>query len=126
MIPLSPKRRAPTVAWVAALLFSGLASGCETRDRLTFAGTDPGPVGDGPATVIDHPSKDTTVSAGPAYFVSGTETHVLSRGDTLWYLANKKLRVPEWLLRQYNPDLDFGALRIGTNLIVPVIEPRQG
>ena len=74
MIPLSPKRRAPTVAWVAALLVSGLASGCETRDRLTFAGTDPGPVGDGPATVIDHPSKDTTVSAGPAYFVSGTTT----------------------------------------------------
>ena len=60
-----------------------------------------------------------------AYVVSGTETHVLSRGDTLWYLANKKLGVPEWLLRQYNPDLDFGSLRAGTSLIVPVIEPRE-
>ena len=60
-----------------------------------------------------------------AYVVSGTETHTLARGETLWYLANKKLRVPEWLLRQYNPDLDFGALRAGTQMVVPVVEPRE-
>jgi membrane-bound lytic murein transglycosylase D len=46
-----------------------------------------------------------------AYVVSGTEAHVLKKGETLWFLAQHKFEVPVWLLRQYNPDLDFGALR---------------
>jgi membrane-bound lytic murein transglycosylase D len=60
-----------------------------------------------------------------AYSVSGTRTHVLRRGDSLWYLANRRYEVPMWLLRQYNPDLDFGALHPGTRLVVPVIETRE-
>ena len=50
--------------------------------------------------------------------------HVLARGESLWYLAKRKYRVPVWLLRQYNPDLDFAALPAGAPLIVPIIEPR--
>jgi membrane-bound lytic murein transglycosylase D len=61
-----------------------------------------------------------------AYVVSGTESHVLKKGESLWYLAKEKFEVPLWLLRQYNPDLDFGSLRAGTRMVVPVIEPRQG
>ena len=45
-----------------------------------------------------------------AYVVSGTRTHMLRKGDSLWYLAQRKYEVPVWLLRQYNPDLDFGSL----------------
>ena len=60
-----------------------------------------------------------------AYVVSGTESHVLKKGESLWYLAKEKFEVPLWLLRQYNPDLDFGSLRAGTRMVVPVIEPRQ-
>ena len=74
MFPLASVRRAPAVGCVAALLLLGLGSGCSTRDRLTFPGTGPGPVGDGPVTVIDDPGQDTTVLAGPAQFVSGTST----------------------------------------------------
>ena len=58
------------------------------------------------------------------FVVTGTDQHVLARGDTLWYLAARKYRVPVWLLRQYNPDLDFGALQTGTAMVVPLIEPR--
>jgi membrane-bound lytic murein transglycosylase D len=61
-----------------------------------------------------------------AFVVSGTEAHVLKKGETLWYLAQKKFEVPVWLLRQYNPDLDFAALRPGTRMVIPVVEPRQG
>jgi membrane-bound lytic murein transglycosylase D len=60
-----------------------------------------------------------------AYTVSGTETYVLGKGETIWYLAKRKFEMPVWLLRQYNPDLDFGALRAGTTMVVPVIEPRD-
>jgi membrane-bound lytic murein transglycosylase D len=58
-----------------------------------------------------------------AYVVSGTRTHMLRKGDSLWYLAQRKYEVPIWLLRQYNPDLDFGSLPAGTPMLVPIIEP---
>ena len=32
---------------------------------------------------------------------------------------------PVWLLRQYNPDLDFGALQAGMWITVPRLERRQ-
>jgi membrane-bound lytic murein transglycosylase D len=59
-----------------------------------------------------------------AYEVVGTDTHRLKKGDTLWDLAEKRFRVPVWLLRQYNPTLDFSALQAGTRLTVPRIAPR--
>jgi membrane-bound lytic murein transglycosylase D len=59
------------------------------------------------------------------YVVSGTRTHMLRKGDSLWYLAEQKYEVPIWLLRQYNPDLDFGSLPAGTPMVVPVIESSQ-
>ncbi len=61
-----------------------------------------------------------------AFTVTGTERHVLEPGESLWYLAQRKYRLPVWLLRQYNPDLDFAALTPGSPLVVPVVEPRQG
>jgi len=61
-----------------------------------------------------------------AYVVSGTEAHVLKKGETLWFLAQHKFEVPVWLLRQYNPDLDFGALRPGTRMLIPLVSPREG
>jgi len=59
-----------------------------------------------------------------AFAVTGTEQHVLASGETLWYLAERKYRLPVWLLRQYNPDVDFGALAPGIALTVPLVEPR--
>ncbi|MBW2578670.1 MAG: LysM peptidoglycan-binding domain-containing protein, partial [Deltaproteobacteria bacterium] len=61
-----------------------------------------------------------------AYEVTGTDTHRLKRGDTLWELAEKRYRVPVWLLRQYNPTLDFSALQAGARLTVPRVTPREG
>jgi len=61
-----------------------------------------------------------------AYEVVGTDTHRLKTGDTLWELAEKRYRVPVWLLRQYNPTLDFSALQAGARLTVPLIAPREG
>jgi membrane-bound lytic murein transglycosylase D len=61
-----------------------------------------------------------------AYEVVGTDTHRLKKGDTLWELAEKRYRVPVWLLRQYNPTLDFSALQAGARLTVPRIAPIEG
>ena len=61
-----------------------------------------------------------------AFTVVETQEHTLRSGESLWYLANRKFRVPVWLLRQYNPDLDFAALHAGTSMVVPIVEPRAG
>jgi membrane-bound lytic murein transglycosylase D len=55
--------------------------------------------------------------------IAGTVTHVIRRGESLWVLARRKYRVPIWLMRQYNPDLNFDAVDIGANVIVPQLEP---
>jgi membrane-bound lytic murein transglycosylase D len=59
-----------------------------------------------------------------AYNVVDTESYTLKRGDTLWFLAARKFRVPVWLLRQYNPDIDFARLPAGIKLVIPRIESR--
>jgi membrane-bound lytic murein transglycosylase D len=61
-----------------------------------------------------------------AYFAShriaGTEVYIARRGDSLWSITQKSLKVPVWLLQQYNPDLDFGNLRPGTQISLPQVE----
>jgi membrane-bound lytic murein transglycosylase D len=60
-----------------------------------------------------------------AFEVIGTRTHTLRSGDTLWLLAEQKYQVPVWLIRQYNPDLDFTALRVGTRMVIPEVGERS-
>ena len=60
-----------------------------------------------------------------AFVVTGTTVHTLRRGQSLWYVANECYQVPIWLLRQYNPDLDFGDLHPGTPMVIPTLEPRS-
>lgn len=66
-----------------SLLALGTLMGCETRDRLFFSEPPTGG-GNGPVTVIDRPTADTTVSAGPAFSVTGLVTD--STGiDTIYF-----------------------------------------
>jgi membrane-bound lytic murein transglycosylase D len=61
-----------------------------------------------------------------AYFsshrIAGTEVYIARRGDSLWSITQKSLKVPVWLLQQYNPDLDFGNMRPGTQISLPKVE----
>jgi membrane-bound lytic murein transglycosylase D len=56
------------------------------------------------------------------YRIKGDETHVIKSGESVWVLAQQRYNVPIWLLRQYNPDVDLGALRPGTKLVIPLVE----
>ena len=58
--------------------------------------------------------------------VTGTRSHLLQPGDSLWYLAERKYQVPIWLIRLYNPDVDLGDLRVGTMLVIPDVDDRTG
>jgi hypothetical protein len=63
---------------------TALVTGCEERDRLTFP--NPGD-GIGPVTTIDQPNgSDTTVPAGPDFFVNG-RTIDPDGVDTVYFLV---------------------------------------
>jgi hypothetical protein len=72
-------------AAVAAGLCAGvLAAACDERERLTFP--TPGD-GVGPVTMIDQPNGgDTTVAAGPEFFVNG-RTIDPDGVDTVYFLV---------------------------------------
>ena len=54
--------------------------------------------------------------------IVGTEVYVARRGDSLWAVTQRYAKLPVWLLQQYNPDVDFGDLRSGMQIIVPKVE----
>lgn len=53
--------------------------------------------------------------------IESTYTYTIKRGESLWHLAAKKFKVPIWLLRQHNPDVNFTRIKPGMKIIVPVI-----
>ena len=59
-----------------------------------------------------------------AHAILGTREHVLRRGETLWEISRSRYRIPLWLLRDYNPDLDFARLQTGARLQIPDVERR--
>lgn len=56
------------------------------------------------------------------YRIVGTRDHTIRAGDSLWLLAHYTYRIPIWLIRQYNPDLDLVNVRPGTTVVVPLLE----
>lgn len=54
--------------------------------------------------------------------IVGTRVHVARPGDSLWTLAQNNGRLPTWLVSHYNPDIDFGALRAGLEIVIPKVE----
>lgn len=51
--------------------------------------------------------------------IHSTRKHVIASGESLWVLTQRQFKIPMWLLRQYNPDLDFDKLHPGTVVLIP-------
>ena len=56
------------------------------------------------------------------YRVVDTTVHKLRSGESIWLLTRRTYRIPLWLLRQYNPDLDMDRVRPGDALVFPQVE----
>ncbi len=61
-----------------------------------------------------------------AYRIEDIENHVIKSGESLWILAARKYKVPVWLLRQYNPDLNLDRIRPGTIVKFPRLRAIEG
>lgn len=55
------------------------------------------------------------------HHIVGEETYRIRTGDSLWSLTSPGTDIPAWLMRQYNPDVDFSRLQPGDELRRPVI-----
>jgi membrane-bound lytic murein transglycosylase D len=57
-----------------------------------------------------------------AHRISGTDIYIARPGDSLWTVTKRARQLPEWLLVQYNPDVDFSELRAGMQIVIPRVE----
>lgn len=51
--------------------------------------------------------------------IDGTQEHLVRPGESAWFLAERRYRIPVWLLREYNPGLDLAAVKPGTRVVIP-------
>jgi len=58
-----------------------------------------------------------------SYQITDTVDHVIREGESLWILARRRYQVPVWLLRQFNPDLDFDRIKPGMVVKFPALRP---
>ncbi len=56
------------------------------------------------------------------YRIADTTIHEFRQGDSLFVLSLRRYKVPVWLLRQYNPDLNMDRIKPGTQIVIPQIE----
>jgi membrane-bound lytic murein transglycosylase D len=56
------------------------------------------------------------------YRIQGVENYRVKSGDNVGSIALRQYATPVWLLRQYNPELDFNRIQIDQEVIFPVLE----
>jgi membrane-bound lytic murein transglycosylase D len=59
------------------------------------------------------------------YRVTDTQVHQLRRGESVWLLTQRRYKVPVWLLRQYNPELNLDRVQPGDQVVFPRVERVQ-
>lgn len=56
------------------------------------------------------------------YRIQSVDQVTVKSGDNISSLARSRNSIPLWLLRQYNPDVDFNRIQIGQQITFPVLE----
>ena len=56
------------------------------------------------------------------YEIESLQQYHLQKGDNVWSLCNDTFEVPVWLLKKYNPKVDFNDLRCSQKLYIPMIK----
>lgn len=51
--------------------------------------------------------------------IKTTRVHVVEPGQSLWVLTRRDFKIPMWLLRQYNPDINLDRLHPGAAIVIP-------
>ncbi|MFA6283818.1 MAG: LysM peptidoglycan-binding domain-containing protein [Desulfurivibrionaceae bacterium] len=54
--------------------------------------------------------------------MEGTRSYRVKQGDTIWALCQNEFELPFWLIKKYNPSVNFAQLKPGLRLVVPHVE----
>ncbi|MEA1933437.1 MAG: transglycosylase SLT domain-containing protein [Thermodesulfobacteriota bacterium] len=57
-----------------------------------------------------------------AYRVHRVRTYEIRKGDNIWTLCRAEFDMPFWLVKKYNPALDFNSLMPDQKIQIPVVE----
>lgn len=60
------------------------------------------------------------------YRINTVNHHQLAANENIATLAQREYSIPLWLLRQYNPGLDFNRVRVGQTIVFPVVARVDG
>lgn len=60
-----------------------------------------------------------------SYRIQGVEQYQIKRNDNIGAIARNRYSTPIWLLRQYNPELDFNRIQIGQQIAFPLVEQAE-
>ena len=55
------------------------------------------------------------------YRIHDLARHELAANENIASIARQRYSVPLWLLRQYNPGLDFSRVRVGQEIVFPIV-----
>jgi membrane-bound lytic murein transglycosylase D len=57
-----------------------------------------------------------------AYKIETVHIYQVKNGDNIWTLCNEVFKMPLWLVKKYNPEVDFNDLRLSQKLVIPLAE----
>ena len=57
-----------------------------------------------------------------SFSIQGVETYEIKKGDNIWSLCINELEIPFWLLKKYNPEINFNSLTLMQKIKYPVIK----
>ena len=60
-----------------------------------------------------------------SYRIQGVEQYEVKRNDNVGAIARNRYSTPIWLVRQYNPELDFNRIQIGQQIAFPLVEQAE-
>ncbi len=61
-----------------------------------------------------------------SFSINGVDTYEIKNGDNIWRLCENELEVPFWLLKKYNPEIDFNSLQLKQKIKYPIIGKAKG
>ncbi len=53
--------------------------------------------------------------------INGVTEHTIKRGESIWIVSLREYKVPIWLFRQYNPEVDLHNIRPGSKVQLPLL-----
>ena len=56
-----------------------------------------------------------------SFSILGIDTYEVKTGDNIWNLSLNELEIPFWLIKKYNPQINFNSLKLSQKIKYPIL-----